>query len=384
MTHVPFVSLDRQYRELRTELIAEFDRVCSSGTYVMGETLERFEREAAEFCGVRHAVGVGSGSDALFLALKALGIGPGAEVITCPNSFIATAWTIVAAGARPVFVDATDDYTIDPSRVEAAITPRTRAIMPVHLTGRPAQMDAIAEIARRHDLLVVEDAAQAIGARYRGRRVGGLGTAAGFSLHPLKNLGIYGDGGLLTTDRTDVAERVRTLRNHGLLNRDECEVWGFNSRLDAVQAGIASIKLRHLDRWNARCREIAATYREGLRDLVWAPDDADPYESVYHNFTIRTDRRDALATHLTSHGVGTRVHYPVPIHLQEAARDLGYRAGDFPVTERHVATMLSLPIYPELTDEETGHVVETIRDFFAAQPAAIPTAASGAPQATRS
>jgi len=382
MIRVPFVSLDRQYRDLRSELMAEFDRVCSSGTYVMGETLEQFERDAAEFCGVRHAIGVGSGSDALFLALKALGIGPGDEVITCPNSFIATAWTIVAAGARPVFVDTTDHYTIDPSRVEAAITPRTRAIMPVHLTGRPADMGAINAVAQQHDLQVVEDAAQAIGARYRGRRVGGLGTAAGFSLHPLKNLSVYGDGGLLTTDNTDVYERVLTLRNHGLRNRDECEVWGYNSRLDAVQAGIAAIKLRHLDRWNARCRAIASTYRDGLRDLVWTPDDADPYESVYHNFIIRTEHRDALAAHLSSHGVGTRVHYPVPIHLQEAARELGYGPGDFPVTERHVRTMLSLPIYPELTDEETGHVVETIRLFFAARPAAIPASASASPQTT--
>jgi dTDP-4-amino-4,6-dideoxygalactose transaminase len=383
MIRVPFVSLDRQYRGLRSELMAEFDRVCSSGIYVMGETLERFERDAAEFCGVRHAVGVGSGSDALFLALKALDIGQGDEVITCPNSFIATAWTIVAAGARPVFVDATDDYTIDPSRVEAAITPRTCAIMPVHLTGRPADMGAINDIASRHGLHVIEDAAQAIGARYRGRRVGGLGTVAGFSLHPLKNLGIYGDGGLLTTDRADVYERVLKLRNHGLRNRDECELWGFNSRLDAVQAGIAAIKLRHLDHWNARCRAIAATYRDGLRDLVWTPADADPYESVYHNFIIRTDHRDALAAHLTSHGVETRVHYPVPIHLQQAALDLGYGAGDFPVTERHVKTMLSLPIYPELTDAEVRHVVDTIGDFFAARSAAISAAASTSPQSTR-
>jgi dTDP-4-amino-4,6-dideoxygalactose transaminase len=255
--------------------------------------------------------------------------------------------------------------------------------MPVHLTGRPADMGAINDIASRHGLHVIEDAAQAMGARYRGRRAGGLGTVAGFSLHPLKNLGIYGDGGLLTTDRADVYERVLKLRNHGLRNRDECELWGFNSRLDAVQAGIAAIKLRHLDHWNARCRAIAATYRDGLRDLVWTPGDADPYESVYHNFIIRTDHRDALAAHLTSHGVDTRVHYPVPIHLQQAALNLGYGTGDFPVTERHVRTMLSLPIYPELTDAEVRHVVETIGDFFAARSAAISAAASTSPQSTR-
>lgn len=362
---VPFVSLDRQYRFLRDELLAEFDRVGSSGTYVFGETLERFEREAAEFCGVRHAVGVANGSDALFLSLKALGIGSGDEVITCPNSFIATAWTIVAAGARPVFVDATDDYTIDPSLIERAVTARTRAIMPVHLTGRPADMAAINAIAHHHGLDVIEDAAQAIGARYRGRPVGGLGTAAGFSLHPLKNLGVYGDGGLLTTDRDDVYERVLTLRNHGLRNRDECVMWGYNSRLDTLQAGIASIKLRHLTDWNARVREIATTYRAGLHDVVWVPEDHAPYESVYHNFVVRTDDRDALMAHLTARGVDTRIHYPIPIHLQEAARDLGYHAGDFPVTERHMRTMLSLPIYPELTRDEIQRVISAVRDFFA-------------------
>lgn len=365
---VPFVSLDRQYRSLRSELLDEFDRVCSGGTYVMGETLERFERQVADFCEVRHAVGVANGSDALFLSLKALGVGPGDEVITCPNSFIATAWTIVAAGARPVFVDVTDDYTIDPGLVEHAITSRTKAIMPVHLTGRPADMDAINEIAAARGLHVIEDAAQAIGARYRGRRVGGLGTAAGFSLHPLKNLGVYGDGGLLTTDRDDVYEHVLKLRNHGLRNRDECEMWGYNSRLDTLQAGVAAIKLRHLDRWNTRCREIAGAYREGLRGLVWLPEDDEAYEAVYHNFIIRTGRRDELVAHLAARGVGTRIHYPIPIHLQQAARDLGYQAGDFPVTERHVRTMLSLPIYPELTDREIQHVIGAVRDFFGPQP----------------
>lgn len=364
---VPFVSLDRQYRSLRSELLGEFDRVCSSGIYVLGETLERFERQAADFCEVRHAVGVANGSDALFLSLKALGVGPGDEVITCPNSFIATAWTIVAAGARPVFVDVNDDYTIDPRLVERAITSRTKAIMPVHLTGRPADMDAINAIAAVRGLHVVEDAAQAIGARYRGRRVGGLGSAAGFSLHPLKNLGVYGDGGLLTTDRDDVHDCVLKLRNHGLRNRDECEMWGYNSRLDTLQAGIAAIKLRHLENWNACCRRIAAAYREGLRDLVWVPEDQEPYEAVYHNFIIRTERRDDLVAHLAASGVGTRIHYPVPIHLQEAAHDLGYRAGDFPVTERHVRTMLSLPIYPELTAAEIRHVIGAVRDFFGSQ-----------------
>src|SRR6267142_4806801 len=261
VTQVPFVSLDRQYLDLRDELHEALDRVGRSGMYIMGEELERFEAEAAAFCGTRHALGVANGSDALFLILKALDIGPGDEVITCPNSFIATAWVIIAAGARPVFVDVTEDYNIDPTLLERAITPRTKAIIPVHLTGRPADMDRVNDIARRRRIAVVEDAAQAIGARYKGRRVGSLGTAASFSLHPIKNLGIMGDGGIVTTDSRDIYERISKLRNHGLRNRDECEIWGYNSRLDPLQAGFASIKLKRLDAWNQRCREIASRSR---------------------------------------------------------------------------------------------------------------------------
>jgi len=361
---VPFVSLDRQYQSLRAELMAEFDRIGQSGMYIMGETLERFEKEAAAFCGTRYALGVANGSDALFLALKALGVGAGDEVITCPNSFIATTWTIAAVGARPVFVDARDDYNIDVDLLERAVTPRTRAIMPVHLTGRPAEMDAINAIAARHGLSVIEDAAQAIGARYKGKRVGSLGTVAGFSLHPLKNLGVYGDGGLITTDRSDVYEKIAKLRNHGLKNRDECEFWGYNSRLDTLQAGIASIKLKRLDAWNQRCCEIADIYRAELRNFVWVPEDREHEEPVYHNFVIQTDRRDALMAYLNDKGIGTRIHYPVPIHLQEAAHALGHKPGDFPVTERHVQTMMSLPIYPELRNEEVRYVVENIAGFY--------------------
>lgn len=362
---VPFVSLERQYRNLRGELMAEFDRVGQSGMYIMGETLERFEGEMAAFCGTRYALGVASGSDALFLSLKALGIGPEDEVITCPNSFIATTWTIVAAGARPVFVDVTDDYNIDVAQIESAVTSRTRAIMPVHLTGRPADMDPVNAIAARHGLAVIEDAAQALGARYEGRRVGSLGTVAGFSLHPLKNLGVLGDGGLVTTDRKDLCEKIAKLRNHGLRNRDECESWGYNSRLDPLQAAIASIKLKYLDRWNQRCRDIAAYYQAKLRGLVDVPEDREHEESVYHNFIIRTPHRDELMRFLEEQGVGTRVHYPIPIHLQEAARGLGYRGGDFSVTERHALTILSLPIYPELTAEEVEWVVRAVGKFFA-------------------
>jgi dTDP-4-amino-4,6-dideoxygalactose transaminase len=361
---VPFVDLARQFRPLESEFVEALLSIGRSGVYIMGERLESFERAAAEYCGVRHAIGVADGSAALFLSLKALGIGLGDEVITASNSFIATAWTIVAAGARPVFVDVAADMNIDPELVAAAVTPRTRAIIPVHLTGRPAEMNAINTIAARHHLAVIEDAAQAIGARYHGKRVGGLGTAAGFSLHPLKNLGVYGDGGFITTDDDALALSLRKLRNHGLKNRDECEVWGYNSRLDPLQAAFAEIKLRQLDGWNTRFRQIADAYREGLSLCCEVPRDQAGEEAVYHNFVIRTGRRDELMAHLSRRGVDTRIHYPIPLHLQESAHDLGYRRGDFPNSERYAQEMISLPIYPELDDAEVRWVVQAIHEFF--------------------
>jgi dTDP-4-amino-4,6-dideoxygalactose transaminase len=362
--NVPFVSLDRQYLFLRDKLIDIFDEIGKSGVYIMGEFLDQFEKELASYCGVDFALGVANGSDALFLILKALDIGPGDEVITCPNSFIATAWTIVATGAKPVFVDASDDYNINPDLIEAAISEKTRAIIPVHLTGRPADMDRINTIANLHKLFVIEDAAQAIGAKYKGKRVGSLGIAAAFSLHPLKNLGVYGDGGVITTDNKYLFDKMKLLRNHGLLNRDECRVWGYNSRLDTLQAAIASLKLKHLDSWNNRCREIAREYRNKLKDYVWVPEDKYYEEAVYHNFVIQTDSRDKLMTYLSQRGVGTRVHYPIPIHLQESACSLGYKKGDFPIVEGFTSRMLSLPIYPELVDNEVDLVISSVQDYF--------------------
>ncbi|MEZ7864734.1 MAG: DegT/DnrJ/EryC1/StrS family aminotransferase [Rhodospirillales bacterium] len=360
---IPFVDLAGQFRNLEGELTKAFIDIGRSGVYIMGERLESFEIKAAKYCGVKHAIGVGHGSDAIFLILKALDIGPGDEVITATNSFIASAWVVAATGATPVLVDVAEDFNIEPALIEAAITAKTRAIMPVHLTGRPAPMDEINILAQRHGLHVVEDAAQAIGARYRGRRVGSLGLAAGFSLHPLKNLGVYGDGGLITTNDDKLASKLRMLRNHGLRNRDECEVWGFNSRLDPMQAAFAEIKLGFLDSWNERCREIATMYREGLADYVQVPFDQPWEECVYHNFVIRTDKRNELMVHLKDQGVDTRVHYPIPIHLQDAAKDLGYKLGDFPHSEEYAKTMISLPIYPELSDVEVAYVVQTVKKF---------------------
>lgn len=363
MTRVPFVDLARQYRALREQLMQRFDALGESGVYIMGERLESFERRAAQYCGTRHALGVANGSDALFLVLKALGVGKGDEVITCPNSFIATAWTIIATGARPVFVDVGHDMNMEPALLARAITARTRAVVPVHITGRPAPMNEINVIARAHGLAVIEDAAQAIGARYHEQRVGGLGTAGCFSLHPLKNLGVYGDGGMITTNDDELARKLVLLRNHGLRNRDECEVWGFNSRLDPLQASFAELKLQHLDEWNQRCRDIASRYRDAMQTHVEVPLDASHEESVYHNFVIRTAEREVLRAHLSMRGIDTRVHYPIPIHLQDAASELGYRAGEFPNTELFARQMLSLPIYPELTEHEIDAVIDGVRSF---------------------
>lgn len=361
---IPFVNLASQFNGLEKELTQAFIEIGRSGSYIMGDKLEEFESAAASFCETPYAIGVADGSDALFLVLKAMGIGPGDEVITATNSFIASAWVIAATGAKPVLADVSNDLNLHEENIAPLITSRTRAIIPVHLTGRPAPMDEINMLAQKHGLFVVEDAAQAIGARYKGKRVGSFGLAAGFSLHPLKNLGVYGDGGLITTSDQYLNAALRKLRNHGLKNRDECELWGFNSRLDAMQAAFASIKLRKLDGWNSRCREIAGLYRDGVGDFVEVPVDQVWEECVYHNFVIRTEYRDELMQFLKDHGVDTRIHYPIPIHLQEAAKDLGYSKGAFPNAERYALSMISLPIYPELGNDEVQYIVDVIKQFF--------------------
>ena len=359
---IPFVNLAKQFSSIENELVQNFIDIGRSGGYIMGEVLETFEKNAATFLEVKHVLGVADGSDALFLIMHALGIGDGDEVITAPNSFIASAWTIVSTGAKPVFVDVDQDLNINPKLIELAINEKTKAIMPVHLAGRPAKMDEINAIAKKYNLFVIEDSAQAIGARYKGKRVGGLSNAAGFSLHPLKNLGIYGDGGLIATNDDLLYEKLKKLRNHGLINRDECEVWGYNSRLDTIQAAFANTKLKYLEKWNARCHEIATIYKNNLIGIA-TPVDQDWEYCVYHNFVIKTINRDLMMQYLKENGVDTRVHYPIPIHLQTAAKELGYKNGDFPNTEIFSKTMISLPIYPELTDEEVYYVIEKVNSF---------------------
>jgi len=363
MHKIKFVDLGLQYRSLRGEILAAFDRVSKQGAYILGKEVEEFERQFASFCGTKYAVGVGNGSDALYLSLVALGIGPGDEVITAPNSFLATAWAIIRAGARPVFVDVGEDMNINPALIEKACTKRTRAIMPVHLTGRVADMDAIMKIAGRRRLYVVEDAAQAVGARYRGKSAGSFGVCAGFSLHPLKNLHVHGDGGVITTSKKDVYNELLMLRNHGLVNRDVCRRVGINSRLDAVQAAIAGIKLRCLEKWNVRMRRLAGMYTAGLRGLVSVPETRPHEEPGYHRYMIRLEERDELKNYLAGQGIETKVNYPVPIHLQPAAKFLGYKAGDFPVVERLAKTILSLPLYPELKDADVRRVIAAVKNF---------------------
>lgn len=362
---VPFVDLTRQFEDLEDEFVDIFKSIGRSGQYVLGDALGEFEEKIAAYCDVKYAVGVANGTDALVLGMKALGIGPGDEVITVPNSFISSVGAIMSVGADPRFVDVKNDLNMDPNKIKSAITDRTKAILPVHLTGRPAEMDAISKIAQQNGLVVLEDAAQAIGAMYSGDKVGSLGVLGGFSLHPLKNLHVYGDGGVLTTNNKDVYEEVLLLRNHGLKDRSTCVKWGLNSRLDNLQAAIALRKLEVLDILNNRFREIAAMYREELGDIVEVPVDTGHEHSVYHNFVIQVDQRNELMDYLQrEHNISTAIHYPSLIHTQPAAKSLGYVEGDFPNAERIVKRMLSLPIFPELTKDEILHVVSAIRQFY--------------------
>jgi dTDP-4-amino-4,6-dideoxygalactose transaminase len=363
---IPYTNLAVQHVALRDELLAAAGRVLDHGKFILGPEVEEFEGRFAALCGVDHAVGVGNGTDALVLALRVLNIGAGDEVITPPNSFVASAAAIALVGARPVFVDVADDLNIDVSLIEAAITPRTRAILPVHLTGRPAQMGPLMKIARDHNLRVIEDCAQAVCAESDGRRVGSFGDVGCFSLHPLKTLNACGDGGVLTTADPAIARRLRELRNLGLETRDECVEWSGNSRLDTLQAALLLVKLAHLDDWTERRRAHAATYRQlldGVRGIE-LPVVRSTERAVHHTFVIQADRRADLRAFLSECGVGTQIHYPVPIHLQSAARDLGYGPGSFPVAESQAGRILSLPVYPELTAGELALVASSIRSFY--------------------
>ena len=362
---VPFLDLKAQYLELQGELDAAYRRVMDSGWYLLGAELEAFESEFARYCEVRHCIGVGNGLDSLHLILRACGIGAGDEVIVPSNTYIATWLAVTYAGATPVPVEP-DPGTcnIDPSRIEGAVTRRTKAILPVHLYGQPADMDPINEIASRHGLRVFEDAAQAHGARYRGRRTGGLGDAAGFSFYPGKNLGAFGDGGAITTNDDELAQRVRMLRNYGSRVKYHHELQGFNSRLDELQAALLRVKLARLDEWNGRRKTVAASYLEllqGNKNLV-LPRVPDGIEPVWHLFVIRNAQRDALQKRLADNGVGTLIHYPIPPHLQGAYRDLNLHQGEFPIAEALHREVLSLPIGPHLDPAAVALVGSLVAD----------------------
>lgn len=361
---VPYTAFGQESAEIKKELLEAFEHVLDTGRYILGPEISAFEQEFADYCQVPWAVGLASGTCALHLVLRGLGLNEGDEVITVPNSFIATASTISLAGARPVFVDIRSDGNIDPDRIEAAITPRTKAIVPVHLTGRPARMPEILEIAKRRGLFVLEDAAQAVGASLNGRRVGSWGDAACFSLHPLKNLHAFGDGGIMTSVDRGIADRMRMSRNHGLANRERCDFWSFNCRLDELQAALLRVQFRHLTARTERRRALAFRYNELLSAYVDVPVEGSGEYCVYQTYVVQADRRDELKRYLNDHGVEALVHYATPIHLQPAAQHLGYTDKDFPVTMRHVSRILSLPLYPSLTHAQQDYVAELIAKFY--------------------
>ncbi len=364
---VPFVDLQAQYQSLAEEMTTAVGGVMERCDFILGGKVTEFEEMFADYCDVAHGVGVDSGYSALELLVMAYGIGPGDEVITAANTFIATTLAISNTGATPVLVDCDPrTFNIDPTKIEAAITPRTKGIMPVHLYGQPADMDPIMALAEKYNLVVIEDASQAHGALYKGRRVGSIGHAAGFSLYPGKNLGAYGDAGIVVTNDADIAEKIRMLRNLGMKIKYHHEIKGFNRRLDTMQAAVLCVKLPHLDGWNENRRRVAAEYDRALEGLPltrpYVPGWAEP---VFHLYVVRVADREGLQKHLNERGIASGMHYPIPIHQLEAYEELPYETGDFPVTEGYASEILSLPIFPELTTEQVGLVAEAIREYTA-------------------
>jgi dTDP-4-amino-4,6-dideoxygalactose transaminase len=369
---VPLADLAAQQSALGAELSETAARVLRDAEFILGRDVECLEHEFADYCGCSHAVGVDSGTSALELALRAYGVGPGDEVVVPANTFIATALAVSATGATPVLTDVDPlTHTIDVAGLEDAITNRTRAVIPVHLYGQPADMDPILEIGRQRELIVIEDACQAHGARYKGRPVGSLGHAAAFSFYPSKNLGGCGDGGMVTTNDQDTARSLQMFRNYGQEKKYHHLIRGYNRRLDNLQAALLRVKLRHLDAWNQARRDRAGWYRDFLAEVVLTPVVAGYAEPVWHLYVIQLHDRDELQTYLGERGIGTGIHYPIPIHLQPAYRDLGYGLGDFPVAEQTAGRILSLPMYPELQRAAVEEVAAAVIEFAAMRPGAL-------------
>lgn len=361
--NIPFVDLGRQYDSIKYEINGEIEKVLKSAQFILGENVEAFENEFASYCGVKYGVGVASGTDALVLSLRALGIRSEDEVITAVNTYIATVDAIARNGAKPVFVEPEpESYNIDVTKIEEKITDKTKAVLPVHLYGQPADMDPILEIAERHNLKVIEDAAQAHGAEYKGKKTGGLGDVACFSFYPSKNLGAYGDGGMVLTNDAEIAEKIRTLRNYGQRKKNFHELIGYNSRLDELQAAILRVKLKYLDEWNDLRRKHAKHYNELLDGVskIIVPVEKEFAKHIYHLYVIRYRDRDKLQDYLHSRGIHTGIHYPVPVHLQKAYSHLGYKKGDFAAAEVCADSILSLPMFPELTEAEIEFVSNSV------------------------
>lgn len=363
--NIPFLDLTAPYQELKEELDEAYQRVMYSGWYILGREVESFEEEFSSFCGVDYCIGVGNGLEALHLILRAMDIGPGDEVIVPANTYIATWLAVSHSGATPIPVEPdARTYNIDPNRVETAVTDRTKAVLPVHLYGQSADMDAINDLAKKYSLKVIEDAAQAHGSGYKGRRIGGLGDAAGFSFYPGKNLGALGDGGAITTNDGNLAEKIRGLRNYGSKKKYFNDIKGFNSRLDELQAALLRVKLRYLDQWNDRRKKIAKLLNKNISHseliLPHVPEWADP---VWHLYVVRCRNRTELQDDLTRRGIGTLIHYPVPAHLQKAYADNNFIKGNFPITELMAKEVLSLPIGPHLRDDQVEFMVDSLNEF---------------------
>jgi dTDP-4-amino-4,6-dideoxygalactose transaminase len=367
---VPFLDLNAHHEPFVNEFTSAIQEVIESGAFAGGPFVERFEQEFAAYCGSQYAIGVGNGTDALWLTLLALGVGEGDEVITVPNTFVATAEAISYCKAQPVFVDVDDKtFTLDPAELEKCLTARTKAIIPVHLFGQSADMDPILQFARAYGLFVIEDAAQAHGAKYKGRKTGTMGDAGCFSFYPGKNLGAFGEAGAVVTNDTDIAEKIRVLRDHGQSRKYYHTVVGWNCRMDGIQAAILSIKLRHLEQANLLRRQRASLYNEAFAgiDDVATPVEADYAGHVYHIYAVRLQERDELRRFLEAKGIGCGVHYPIPIHLQEAWRNFGYCEGAFPIAENLAKEFLSLPMFPELTEEQIEYVAHCVSEAVGAE-----------------
>lgn len=359
---IPLLDLRAEYAEIKESVDASIRRVVESARFILGDEVTGFEKDYAAFCRADHAIGVGSGTDALYVALKTCGVEMGDEVITTPMTFIATSESISLCGAKPVFVDVDPlTHNMNPAMIESAVTPRTKVILPVHLHGYPVDVDPILDLARRFNLYVIEDAAQAQGAEYKGRRVGALADMACFSFYPGKNLGAYGDAGAITTDNAELAEKARLLRDHGRTSKYEHQVVSFNWRIDALQAAILHAKLPYLEGWNRRRHEIAVMYNRLLENCpAQLPTISEEYGAVWHHYAIRIENRDDVQVMLKSEGIETGVHYPIPLHIQPAYRFLEYENGDFPNAEKAAKTTLSLPMYPAMSDEQVHRVAEVV------------------------